>query len=100
MFMPMIKTVRKMIYKTNTIGGRVRVNGHKLKISECPDFEFFSYRTDRGYFVCEKQTGLALAWGKKLKLAKKEGIRRINTMTLDEFKELIKIRLERYGYAN
>jgi hypothetical protein len=96
----MIKAVRKMIYKANTIGGRVRVNGHKLKISECPDLEFFSYRTDRGFFVCEKQTGLALAWGKKLKLAKKECIRRINTMTLEAFKSLIETRLERYGYCN
>lgn len=89
-----------MIYKTHTVAGYVRVNGHKLKITEYPDFEFFSYRTGRGYFVCEKQTGLALAWGKKLKLAKKESIRRMGFMTLEAFETLIKTRLERYGYAN
>jgi hypothetical protein len=89
-----------MIYKTHTVAGYVRVNGRKLNIVEYPDFEFFSYRTGRGYFVCEKQTGLALAWGKRLKFAKKEGLRRMGSMPLEAFKALIKTRLERYGYAN
>jgi hypothetical protein len=89
-----------MIYVTNTVSGRVRVNGHKLKIPEYPDLEFFSYRTDLGYFVCEKQTGLALAWGKKLKIAKAEAIKRMDSMEYEELKKLIKAKLERYGRIN
>lgn len=89
-----------MIYKTHTVMGYNRVDGRKLKITKYSDFEFFSYRTGRGYFVCENQTGLALAWGKKLKLAKKESIRRMGLMPLEKFKLLIKTQLERYGYAN
>ena len=89
-----------MIYKAHTVGGYVRVNGRKLNIVEYPDFEFFSYRTGRGYFVCEKQTGLALAWGKRLKFAKKHSIRRMGSMALKEFELLIKTQLKRYGFAN
>jgi predicted RNA-binding protein YlxR (DUF448 family) len=89
-----------MIYVTNTVDGRVRVNGRKLKINEYPDTEFFSYRAGRGYFVCETQTGLAFAWGKKLKLAKKEAIKRMDSMAYKELKRLIKAKLERYGRIN
>lgn len=90
----------KMIYKAHTVLGCIRVNGRKLKIDEYPDFDFFSYKTYRGYFVCEKQTGLALAWGKRLKLAKKESIKRMNIMEQKGFKKLITTRLKRYGRAN
>lgn len=89
-----------MIYVTNTVGGRIRVNGRKLKIAKYPDFEFFSYRTGRGYFICEKQTGLALAWDKKLKQAKKESLRRMASMAPKDVKQRIEACLKRYGYVN
>ena len=89
-----------MIYKTDTAGGHVQVNGRNLKISEYPDLEFFSYRTDRGYYVCEKQTGLALVWGKKLKIAKAKAIKRMDSVLYEELRKLIKARLEQYGQAN
>lgn len=97
---PKIKGIN-MIYVSRQIQGQIRVNGRRLVIKEYPDYEFFSYRcSGKGYFICEKSTGLSLCWGKKLKDAKRGAIALIEAMGHSAFKSRISACIGRYGTTN
>lgn len=90
-----------MIYVSRQRQGQVRVNGRKLVIKEYPNYEFFSYRcSGKGYFVCEKSTGLSLCWGKKLGIAKRGAIALIQAMGYSSFKAKIRACIGMYGGTN
>lgn len=76
------------------------MSGRKLVIKEYPDYEFFSYRAQKGYFVCERSTGLSLCWGKKLKNAKRGAIALIEAMGYSGFKARIRTGIDKYGTTN
>jgi len=76
------------------------INGHKCILSELPQFNFFHYRANGGYFVCETITGAFVSWGSKLKKAKKIAVSRILNSGEVEFKKQLAEVITKHGSIN